>query len=79
MKYEELMLASDKSDSHSIRDKTSHHTEGVEIRTREILNDIPNDILPKVVHSIPDCLRKMVDATGAYFFNMKNYFHFFLT
>eukprot|EP00106_Octopus_bimaculoides_P001463 XP_014768905.1 PREDICTED: uncharacterized protein LOC106868252 [Octopus bimaculoides] len=33
---------------------------------QEVLNNIPDDVLQKVVHFIPSCLRKLVEATGAY-------------
>ena len=43
--------------------KTKPRTlEDLETRIREVLNDIPDDILQEVVHS----MRKLVDATGAY-------------
>ncbi|XP_014772804.1 uncharacterized protein LOC106871051 [Octopus bimaculoides] len=47
--------------------KTQSRTlEDSETRTQDFLSDISDDIMQKVVHSIPDRLRKLVNATGAY-------------
>ena len=47
--------------------KTKPRTlEDLEIRIQQVLNAIPNDILSKVVRSIPGCLMKLVEANGAY-------------
>ena len=47
--------------------KTKPRTlEDLEIRIQQVLNAIPNDILLKVVRSIPGRLMKLVEANGAY-------------
>lgn len=48
-----------------VQDKTLH-TGGLRDKIQEIFNDITENILQRGVHSIPGCLRKLVDATGAY-------------
>lgn len=40
--------------------------EDLEAWAQEVLTNIPNEFLQKTVHSISSCLRKLVDATGAY-------------
>ena len=40
--------------------------EQLEDRIRNVITNVPHDFLQKTVDSIPDCLRKLVDATGAY-------------
>ena len=41
--------------------------ENWEIRMQEVFNDIPDDLLQKVVRSIPGGLRKLVEASSPCF------------
>jgi DNA-binding response OmpR family regulator len=40
--------------------------EELEARIRDIITNVPYNFLQKTVDSIPGCLRKLVDVTGAY-------------
>jgi hypothetical protein len=40
--------------------------EELEARIQDIITNVPHNFLQKTVDSIPACLRKLVDVTGAY-------------